>query len=260
MKPRLLNFFAPVLVAWALAASGTVWALAPDFEAPFLSRPVMDEARILSDADLGRIEPALRGLREATGVHMVVYLPSSLQGYDIESFSMTVAEQWKLGKKGEDKGLLLVVAPRERRMRLEVGYGLEGTLTDAMSRRILDEVLRPFLRDGRTAEGFVAVVGAVAQAMGSQYQPEGMPTAPARRSRAQRVELPFWVKLVILVFFVVFSIVMRLARPLHGWSRRPGYWRQGGGGGFGGFGGLGGGGGWGGGGGGFGGGGASSRW
>ena len=171
---------------------------------------------------------------------------------------MQVAERWKLGDQATDQGLLLVIAPRERRMRLEVGYGLEGTLTDAMSRRILDGVLRPYLREGRVADGLIAVVGAVAEVTGSSYRPDaGAPPRGMGRGARNQGKLPFWVQLVLMIFLMAASLVMRFARPHGSFHRRHSGWQ----GGWGGGGGLGGGGGgWSGGGGGFGGGGASSSW
>jgi len=246
-----------------------VTAQAADFEAPYLSRPVMDEAGVVGSR-IGVAEVAIRELFSQTGVQLTVYLPAELRGYDIETFTMTVAEQWKLGKKGQDKGLLLVIAPRERRMRLEVGYGLEGQITDLASRRILDQVLRPYLRDNRTGDGIVAVVGAVAEAVGSSWRPAAVSRAGGRRMVYTNEGIPpgflkmmFFVFLCLLVFG---RILHKYSRPFGGVFGRnmPGYRRRrrtswggfGGGGGWG----SGSGGGWSGGGGGFGGGGASSNW
>ncbi len=223
--------------------------------------PVLDEAGLLSAAERSRVETVLRGFREASGVQMSVVIPSSLEGRDIESFSMEVAERWGLGDKATDQGLLLVIAPRERRMRLEVGYGLEGTLTDAMSRRILDGVLRSYLREGRTADGLIAVVGAVAEVTGSAFRPDtGPPLRRPRRGDRAQVRLPFWVQLLLMVFLLSSTLVMRFARPRGGFHRRHSGWSGGWSGGGGGGGWSSGGGGWSGGGGGFGGGGASSSW
>ncbi len=245
-------------------------AAAPLVQAPYLSGPVVDEAGFLDDSGKRRLEGLLRELRSRTGAQMAIYIPSSLQGNDIESFSMSIAEQWKLGTKREDRGLLLVLAPRERQVRLEVGYGLEGTLTDAWSRRMLDQALVPYLREGRGEEGLAAVVGRIARELNVE-----LAGAPAPRTRVERrMTAPLWVWMVLLLFvFPAFWIIVAsqaAARTGYGMQGRMpgrmgrrggGIWHSGGGFGGGGFGGLGGGGGgFGGGGGGFGGGGASSRW
>jgi uncharacterized protein len=239
-------------------------AAAPLVQAPYLSGPVVDEAGFLDDAGRTRLAALLQELRSRTGAQMAIYIPNSLQGNDVESFSMSIAEQWKLGRKGEDRGLLLVLAPRERQVRLEVGYGLEGTLTDAWSRRMLDEVLVPYLREGRGEEGLGAVVGRIARELNAD-----LPGAPAPRPRIERrAAAPLWVWMVLLLFvFPAFWIIVAsqaAARTGHGMQGRTrrrgsGIW-YGDGGGFGGGGFGSGGGGFGGGGGGFGGGGASSRW
>lgn len=224
----------------------------------------MDEVGVVAGASMDSAEQAIRGLKDNAGIQLSVYIPASLRGMDIESFSMTVAEQWKLGKKGlgegGSKGLLLVIAPRERRMRLEVGYGLEGQLTDALSRRILDNILRPYLRENRAGDGIVAVVGAVSEGVGSQWRP--MDVSPPKRSRRSRGDsIPSGQRLLSkLLFFGVLLTFFGLRNSLAGRTQFGARHRSRGwsGGGFGG--GSFGGGGWGGGGGGFGGGGASSSW
>jgi len=247
-----------ILIPTLIALGVGLAQAAPDFQAPALSRPLIDEAGLLSQQEMEGVEDAVRGLRAATQIQLAVYIPQSLQGYDIESFSMTVAEQWKLGKKGEDKGLLLVVAPKERQMRLEVGYGLEGQVTDAVAKRILDDILRGYLRANRPGQGLVAVVSSLSEAMGSQWRPEpisGGVSSRGRRGSRSSTEAGAWRNFIILM--LVFSLLSRMVPGIGGgrWRRRSGYssggWSRGG---------FGGGGGWSGGGGGFGGGGASSRW
>jgi uncharacterized protein len=140
-------------------------------------------------------------------------------------------------------------------MRLEVGYGLEGQITDALSRRILDNVLRPFLRENRAGDGIVAVVGAVAESVGSQWRPAQV-QAPRRYRASSQEPLPSLGRVLFMICFIVAAIVLwamgmaQSDRP--GFRRRYGSnsWGSGGSGGSS----------WGGGGGSFGGGGASSDW
>jgi uncharacterized protein len=264
-----------------------------EFRVPALSGPVVDEVGWLSASESARIERVLREMHRQGKAQMAVYIPASLQGYDIASASIKVAEAWKLGKKETDRGVILIVAPKEREMRLEVGYGLEGVLTDAHSRRILDTVLKPHLRESRPGDGIYATVTTVAETIGTDFSavPENeRPVAPTRANR--KFPIGQLLPLVLLAFFFARSIRAVLAGGLAGGAafllsgqilfavlafivlagifspRRRGFgggfggWGGGGFGGFGGGGGLGGGGfgGFGGGGGGFGGGGASSRW
>ncbi len=92
--------------------------------------PVVDEFGLLDQRDNASLTEILRGAKERSGVEISVYVPTSLQGREIEDFSIAVAEQWKLGRKKDDRALLFVIAPKERKMRIEVGYGLEGEITD----------------------------------------------------------------------------------------------------------------------------------
>ncbi len=233
---------------------------------PPLTGPVVDEAGLLDAgwerrlADLCRAARAREG---GTGVQLQYLLVPSLEGEAIESFSMRAAEAWKLGTRGKDNGVLLVVARDDRRVRIEVGGGVEGGLTDAQSGRIIRNTIAPAFRQGRYGEGLYQAGQEILAALGSL--PEG---AQAPRPRGQPVELPFPFGLLIglllagggplVLGLIVVAIVLR---ALFGRRRRWGGFGGPWGGGFGGGGWSGGGGGgWSGGGGGFSGGGASGSW
>lgn len=220
-------------------------------EVPFLSGPVVDEASVLSETEKQRLTAAVEAVNGTGKIQMAVLIPRSLQGEEIEPYAIAVAEKWKLGKKKQDDGLLFIVAPQEKRMRFEVGYGLEGDLTDAYTKRILDEVVAPYLKAGRFADGLIAGTAAVAQKLGLELD---RPAPPPRKRKGG--DFPW-----ILIFFLLYFLFTAI--------RRSGGGGFGGGPRFGGGGGWGGGrsGGWsgggssfGGGGGGFGGGGSSSSW
>ena len=226
-------------------------------EVPYLAGPVVDEAHLLNPTERQRITAELEGLNATGKVQMAVLIAASLNDQDIESYALAVAEKWKLGEKKRDNGIILVVAPTERKMRLEVGYGLEGDVPDAYAKRILDDDMLPLFRQRRFADGIRMAIFRVGEHL---KLVEGKP--PVRRSNQIPLGrmLPYIpLGLIFLVFFA-----SRFATP-YGRRRRGGFWDGGyGGGGFGGGGfgggGFGGGGGFSGGGGGFGGGGASSGW
>jgi uncharacterized protein len=230
--------------AWAVQSGPTIAEL---------RTPVIDEANLLAANESAALTDLLMKFYASGKVHMVIYIPQSLQGYDIESFSLAAVEKWKLGKKGEDQGLLLTVAPQERKMRLEVGYGLEGEITDVFSRRILDETLRVYFRERRFGDGFQVAVEQIARKLNVDL------TAPVE-NRIQGSGKPPFPPLIIIFFLMIAFIWFPIWFGPFGGGRSRGYWGGGGGWGGGGFGGGGGGGGFGGGGGGFGGGGASSSW
>jgi uncharacterized protein len=216
--------------------------------------PVVDEFGLFRKSEITQLSDWLRKIKERSGVEIAVFVPKSLEGREIADFSIQVAEQWKLGRKKEDKALLFVIAPKERKMRFEVGYGLEGEITDAYSRRILDGVVQPRFREGRYAEGIAAALVAVNEKLplGLDQDTTGI---SKRRSRPVRDTLHtvFWIIIVLLfVFFRLFGFL-----PMGGSRYRSGWGGSVGGGGWSG---RGGGSSWGGGGGGFGGGGASSSW
>ncbi len=130
-------------------------------EVPFLAGRVNDNARLLSDDAHGRLEATLADIETKTGAQVAVLTIETLGDESIEDYSMHVAETWKLGQQGKNNGVLLVIARDDHKMRIEVGYGLEGVLTDARCSRIIAELMRPRFRDGDFGGGLDAAVGAI---------------------------------------------------------------------------------------------------
>jgi uncharacterized protein len=218
---------------------------------PPLAGRVTDLAGLLDAATRDGLERQLAAYEAKTSQQFAVLIIPSLEGDPIEDFSIRVVEKWKLGKAKEDNGLLLLVVPKDRKVRIEVGYGLEGNITDALSSRIVRQIIRPAFRRGAYAEGIVTAVEALMQA-GSGEVVRALPPADDEALAEERGG-GAWI-LILLVLLLVFG-------PRFFW---PALWASGAGGGFGGRprggGGFGGGGGFSGGGGGFGGGGASGDW
>jgi uncharacterized protein len=216
----------------------------------------MDRASLLRPDTRSALEQELAAFEAKTGHQIVVHVTPSLEGLPIEDYSMQIADAWRIGQKGLDNGVILTIAPNERELRIEVGYGLEGVLPDAIAARIRDQILTSF-KEGRFDEGVVAGVGALM----SVTQGEVLPLPPAKR----RPETQSWIPSLIFLFLILFLLTrggpwwaLLGAAQSGGWGTRSrGPWS--GGSGWGGGGGFGGGG-FSGGGGGFGGGGASGRW
>ncbi len=231
-------------------------------DVPRLAGPVVDEAGVLSRADIGRLDALARAARDLDGrrgVQLQYLLVRGLEGEPIEDFSIRVAEAWKLGDATRDDGVLLVVAVDDRKVRIEVGNGVEGQLTDAQASRIIRNVVVPAFRAGRYGDGLYEAGVQVLAALGSL--PSGV--TPRAASRPAREEGRFGGLFMagLIVLFIVSRIAFG-ASPFRR-TRGGGGWGGWGGGGFGGGGfggGGGGGGGWSGGGGGFSGGGASGSW
>ncbi len=240
---------------------------------PSPDRRVNDYAGALSEPDRGRLEQKLVAREANSSNQIVVAIFKSLEGESLEDFSVRLAQSWRLGQKGLDNGVLFVVFVDDRKMRLEVGYGLESSLTDAISSSILRNEVAPRFREGRMADGIAAGLDAIDQAIAGTYAHSG----PRARSGEAPPGIPLALVAGLAVAVIAGSAMALNARSQRrrGWSAgRQGWTRDrgpvffpwitgGGGGGFGGgFGGgsSGGGGGFSGGGGDFGGGGASGDW
>lgn len=245
--------FVIVLLLVALAAPA---ALALDF--PRLTGRVVDNADLLDATQERRLVEQLESHEEATSNQLVVVTLPSLQGVEIEDYGYQLGRHWGIGQEGRDNGVLLIVAPNERKVRIEVGYGLEGDLPDAIASVIVQNDILPAFRRGDFPGGISAGVDAIILAIAGAYQ-------PLEKRGRDGVQFAG----VLVLFGIVFAIMIvsyftddydlgaGTARRRRRGSRAGGFW--GGGGGGGGFGG-GGGGGFGGGGGGFGGGGSSGSW
>ena len=201
------------LAALALLLAGTSLAAV---EVPFLSARVNDTARMLSDEQRQRVETILTELEQTTGAQGAVLTIDTLDGEPIEDFALRVAETWKLGQKGKDNGVLVLIARDDRKMRIEVGYGLEGALTDALSSRILDEIMRPRFRAGDFGGGIEAAADAIARTIrGEQALPA---EAPPGQSFA---DAPWWGRALGLGMFVlvvgIFSAVAVFGPGCQSW-------------------------------------------
>ena len=116
-------------------------------EVPVLSGPVVDEAQFLSRGGHAAIESTLQNFYKTEGIQFQVLIIDKLVDESIEGYSIKVVDEWKLGKKGDDRAALLLISLEDRKMRIEVGRGLEGTLTDLTTNRILDE-MKPHFKKG----------------------------------------------------------------------------------------------------------------
>jgi uncharacterized protein len=249
------------LLALCFAAFAAAQAAEPAF--PPLTGRVVDDAGLLSEGDRAELSAALEQFEHQTGDQIVLVTLKSLQGLPIEDYGYQLGRHWGIGQKGKDNGALLIVAPNEREVRIEAGYGLEGELTDALSRTIIETEITPRFRQGEFAAGIKAGVAAMIGTLGGTYNP-ALPTVQAREREPAPSPWPLIVMLPIIAIFLLnfLSDRRRGSRYRGGYGGPviiPGGWsdRRGGGG----FGGGGGGSGGGfSGGGSFGGGGATGRW
>jgi uncharacterized protein len=235
---------------------GIAHAAQPAF--PALTGRVVDDAHLLDPAATSAIDAKLAALEAKTGRQLVVVTLPSLQGYEIEDYGYQLGRAWGVGQKGSNNGALLIVAPNEHRVRIEAGYGLEGTLTDAVSRLIIENAILPRFRVNDFAGGIQRGVDDIIQVLtgdAADFQRRANEQTGAPLGAADVGQLIFIAVLLGLFFFVLFGSRRRGGGAVPwiipmggGWSSPA--WGGGGfdGGGFSGGGGS------------FGGGGASGRW
>ncbi len=235
---------------------------------PTPRRFVEDYANVINDSEERSLNGVFQELEQKTGAQYIVLTVLSTGGLPIEQFAIELAEKWKLGQKGKDNGMLFVLAKNDRKWRFEVGYGLEGFVTDQYCGRIGREVLVPYLRNGDYSRGIYEANLQIAQRIAAEagVTLTGMPKIKPVPVRRRTIGLPCCSALPLLLFMLLLfggrgrGMGMWFFLPLMmgGFGGHGGYGRSGsfGGGSFGGgFGGFGGGMG-----GGFGGGGASGGW
>ena len=224
------------LALLAVSAPGVVSAALPIPPPP--DRRVSDFAGALSPADRERLEARLVARERTSRNQVVVAIFRSLEGESLEDYSVRLAEKWKVGQKGLDNGVIFLIFLQDRKMRIEVGYGLEGTLTDAISSSILSQVVAPLFREGKVAEGIAAGLDAIDAAIKGEYR------ADARRASARGGSVPVLIPLgftLLVILGIVLSAQRNAVRARrNGWTGGSGGWGGGpfiGGGGFGGGGG-----------------------
>lgn len=141
-------------------------------DVPVLQSRVNDYASMLSQSTEQQLESVLAVLEQEESTQLVVLTIRSLQGENLEDFSLRVAEEWKLGREGFDNGGLLLIAQDDRKIRIEVGYGLEGSLTDLIAGRIIRNTITPLFREGNFDGGVIAGVTAMIAAVQGEFTEE----------------------------------------------------------------------------------------
>ena len=183
--------------AFVLFATVAAWAL--DF--PKLTGRVVDQAGLLTASNRASLTDTLRRHEDRTTNQVVVVTLKSLQGVTIEEFGYQLGRHWGIGQKGKNNGALLIVAPNQRKVRIEVGYGLEGTLTDAVSKLIIENSIIPEFRAGRMEAGVLAGTKAIVGVL------EGRELPPASRGYWNREFLPFVLMFLVFLTGGLFTLV-----------------------------------------------------
>ena len=252
----------PLRLLFVLLLAQSVFALEVP---PPPDRWFTDAAGVVPTTEAAILDTKLKNFEQETGAQFIIYIFPSVEGESIEDFTIRCVERWKVGQKKFDNGLVLFVFIKERKVRVEVGYGLEGTITDAVSRRVIEEQIGPQFRNGAYAAGLNAAADELMRRIRTGEKPVE-PLQPSGGQAAEPSGIPIETIIFIIVIFVFFILPMFSRRRGGGCGGCiPLFIPMGGGGvtfGGGGFsgGGFGGGGGFSGGGGSFGGGGATGGW
>ncbi len=189
----LFLFLIAVFAAGAIGDAGA----APDF--PPLSGRVIDEANVLTPGEREGLTAALADHEQRTGQQVVVVTLASLRGETIEDYGYQLGRHWGIGEQDKNTGALFIVAPKERKVRIEVGYGLEGVLTDAASRMILETIVLPAFRAGQMGPGIVAGTGAMLKTIVGEA-PEAPPVSAKKKSSDEGSLLPLLFLFIIVLF------------------------------------------------------------
>lgn len=204
---RLIRLLLALLVLAAAPA-----AAAPQF--PALSGRVVDAAGVLPPEAVAQLTQLSEGVEQASGRQLVIATVSDLQGYPIEDYGYQLGRFWKIGQEGANNGIVLLVAPTERKVRIEVGYGLEPIMTDALSAQIIQGQIVPRFKDGDLPGGVLAGAQAVAEQLrlpleAGEKRAQQLTAGRQRRTRsddgdANVLVIAFW---VMVVGFVLLSLM-----------------------------------------------------
>ena len=188
----------PLLTAFPLSA----------LDVPPLSGRIVDEANLLSASEAESLTSYLESLEDATGAQIAVLTVPTLAGDSLESFGIRVADTWKLGQKGEDNGAILLVALAERKIRIEVGYGLEDKLTDMKCGLIIRNVIAPYFQNGDYGGGITAgvqnmvgIVSGDAELVSKRVAKDALPTD--------------MIPIVAFIIFFLLNVIFAIASARH---------------------------------------------
>ncbi len=195
------RFFFTLIFFLALTVAHQAFAI----QVPPLQGRVNDYADLLSPSTEASLESVLKTLESSDSTQIVVLTIDSLKGDSLEDFSLRVVDDWQIGQKGLDNGVLLLVARDDRKIRIEVGYGLEGKLTDMTAGQIIRNVIGPEFKQGDFNQGILDGVGAIVATVRGEF------TAPpnSRSSRSNQSDPGGFITMMIFLFFIFGSLLRK---------------------------------------------------
>lgn len=220
-----------ILFIFFFCLSVSAWA----FEVPSLTGPVVDQASLLSKSAKSQIEEVLYRTKEKNGPQVQIFIVSSLNGEAIEQVAIQVFDKWQLGDKKIDNGILFLIAPVEKKMRIEVGRGLEGNIPDVIAKRIISDTVRPYFKNNEFDIGIAQGVSAIlhyAEVSADQKSLEENKQSRSSSSSGNWIAIIFvllWIALFIFNPTLALALLFRGGGGGGGGSSRGG-WSGGGGG------------------------------
>ncbi len=182
---------------------------AKDFETPPLTGPVVDQVGLLSASNQNQIAGLIRQAHENNGPQVQVLIVTSLQDLTIEEFAIKIFDQWKLGDKKKDNGVLFLISPKDKKLRIEVGRGLEGDIPDAIAKRIVADVVRPYFKRSEYAAGVLQGVTAIihyAQGEKAQNISDVQLADEANQPKERKSSSSKWIYLIVFLLWVLLFI------------------------------------------------------
>lgn len=191
MQPRLNHLIAGLLLGLACCLAFA----APKF--PSLTGRVIDNANLLSPEVEKKLDAQLEAYEQGTTNQVVVVTLASLEGYAIDDYGYQLGRYWQIGQKGKNNGVLLIVAPKERKVRIEVGYGLEPLLTDALSNTIIQNVILPQFKKGDYQQGIVDGTQSILDVLGGKTLAKNVKPEP------KTIKWLEWIFFIIIILLFV---------------------------------------------------------
>ncbi len=201
----------------AAALSGLLLAAAPVAAQTFpklAGNPVVDQADIIPAAEEAALSKQLLELQQRTGHQLVVATVGDLEGHDVADYGYRLGREWQIGDKEKDDGVVFLIAPNERRMNISVGYGLEPVLTDALSGRIIRDVVTPKFKAGDMPGGIQDGVNAIAQQIQLTPEEAAARAAAADKAERDRADDGDWGGLFFIGFIIFFFFILPMLTSL----------------------------------------------
>jgi uncharacterized protein len=207
-----------------LAALSALWLAAPaaaEPQFPKLTGRVVDAAGMLDADTTAALTERLAALEQTTGTQLVVATVPDMDGYEIEDYGYQLGRAWGIGQKGTNNGAILLVAPNQRKVRIEVGYGLEGVLTDAVTSQIIRNSIVPAFKAKDMPGGIMAGTDALIQLLQLPPDQQAKAAASAASDSGTRRHRGLGLGAIIWLIIIAFWLFLAISRGRRGWSRGP---------------------------------------